>query len=76
MATNEQKMRMHNRTLEEILQHFFGSKKPFRKDGEFTKAGSRAYAKLIELVYNVGWLTNQDVNDTVDTLDLITHENY
>lgn len=37
------------RTLEEILQHFFGCKKPFRKDGELTKRGEKAFQELESL---------------------------
>lgn len=62
------------RTLEEILQHFFNCNKPFRKDGEFTCKGSIAYAQLVELLYNVGGLTETDMNDVVETLDMIANE--
>ncbi len=68
---NKQKMTYHNRTLEEILQHFFGCKKPFCKDGEMTQTGVRAYARLTELLYNISHLTEIDVNDIVETLDNI-----
>ena len=74
--TNEQKMTYRNRTLEEILQHFFRCKKPFRKDGEMTQAGVRAYARLTELLYNISNLTEIDVNDIVETLDNIIDNKY
>lgn len=38
------------RTLEEILQTYFGCKVPFRKNGEFTTSGAAAYAKLEKLL--------------------------
>ena len=78
MERNESNMRNpHNRSLEEVIQHFFGVRRVFRKkDGEFTKVGANAYEKLIELLYNVGNLTSTDMNDIVDTLDEITHDTY
>ena len=78
MSRNENNMRRpHNRSLEEVIQHFFGVKRVFRKkDGEFTNAVAKAYEKLVELLYNVGNLASSDMNDIVDTLDLITQENY
>lgn len=74
--TNEKKMTYPNRTLEEILQHFFGCKKPFRTDGAFTCKGSIAYGKLTELLYNIGNLTEIDMNDIVETLDNITDNEF
>lgn len=55
-------------TLEEILQRWFGCKKPFLKepklvavysDGEkeyeyFTKSGGKAYSEFVELLYALG----------------------
>ena len=76
MDRNEMKMRMPNRTLEEVLQHFFGVKRPFNKDGDLTSGGARAYKKLIELLYNVGNLTSTDMNDIVESLDLIITEKW
>ena len=38
------------KTLEEILQTYFGCKVPFRKDGEFTTTGIEAYKKLEDLL--------------------------
>lgn len=71
-------------TLEEILQKWFNCKKPFLKnpyyDGDekapvtMTKWGAGAYSELIQLIYAVGELTETDVNDIVDTLDLIIDE--
>lgn len=78
MTRNENNTRQpHNRSLEEVIQHFFGVKRVFRKkDGEFTNAGDKAYVMLIELLYNVGNLTSTSVAEIVDRLDEITHENY
>lgn len=78
MTRNENNMRQpRNRSLEEVIQHFFGVKRVFRKkDGEFTNAGDKAYGMLIELLYNVGNLTSTSVAEIVDKLDEITNENY
>ena len=78
MTRNESNMHQpHNRSLEEVIQHFFGVRRVFRKkDGDFTSVGGRAYERLIELLYNVGNLTSTDMNGIVDKLDEITHENY
>lgn len=38
------------KTLEEILQTYFGCKVPFRKNGEFTTSGEKAYEKLANLL--------------------------
>ena len=66
------------KTLEEILQEYFGCKKPFRKDnGDLTKAGSQAYSKLTTLLYDIAKLTetNDEINEVVETLDIIiSHE--
>lgn len=65
--------------LEQLLQEHFGVKRVFRKkDGEFTSAGARAYKKLAELLYDVAGLTDSidEINDIIETLDEITHENY
>ena len=76
MDRNELKMRLPNRTLEEVLQHFFGCKKPFAKNGDFTAQGSKAYGKLVELLYNVGILAETDMNDIIESLDYIVTEKY
>lgn len=49
MTRNENNTRQpRNRSLEEVIQHFFGVKRVFRKkDGEFTNAGDKAYGMLI-----------------------------
>lgn len=38
------------KTLSEILQTYFGCKVPFRKNGEFTTSGEKAYDKLTNLL--------------------------
>jgi hypothetical protein len=38
------------KTLSEILQTYFGCKVPFRKNGEFTTSGEKAYEKLTNLL--------------------------
>ena len=62
-------------TLEEILQKYFGCKKPFRKDGELTVDGARAYQRLDSLLdhlHTLGVITNSDYSRK---LDEITNEN-
>lgn len=68
-------------TLEEILKHYFGCKKPFRKkypehEEGFTLKGSKAYFKLTSLLENVGSLTGYDMKDVIRGLDEITYENH
>lgn len=62
--------------LEEILQTYFGSKRPFKMYGEFTESGSRAYTKLISLLYEFSEIydINGKINDIVDNLDSIADE--
>lgn len=69
-------------TLEEIL-NLLGCEKPFFEQVErdtdghkqpFTDNGIIAYGKLIDILYAVGNLTNNDVNDIVETLDSIANE--
>jgi hypothetical protein len=65
--------------LDQLLQEHFGVKNVFRKkDGEFTSAVARAYKKLTEILYDVAGLTDSldEINDIIETLDEITHENY
>ena len=65
------------KTLEEIIKHQYGIKRVFRKsDGEFTKAGARAYKQLVEFLYDIGNIAVHDVNDIVETLDYITRAKY
>ena len=75
-------------TLEEILQQFFGCKKPFLKtkrvvghcpggepDYEYmTESGARAYENLVNLLYALGPLLemSDEVHRMVSTLDEIT----
>ena len=62
--------------LEEILKTYFGSKRPFKMYGEFTESGSRAYTKLISLLYEFSEIydINGKINDIVDNLDSIADE--
>ena len=60
-------------TLEEILQQL-GCKKPFRNDGELTHHGYKTYCKLTKLLYGIGTLTETNMNDVVETLDIIANE--
>ena len=62
--------------LEEILQTYFGSKRPFKMCGELTESGGRAYTKLISLLYEFSEIydINGKINDIVDNLDCIADE--
>ena len=63
------------RTLEEILQTYFGCKVAFRKDGEFTTTGIEAYKKLEELLNDLeGIGVIPSASNAVRILDEITHE--
>ena len=65
------------KTLEDILREL-GSKRPFLNEVNideeghrqpFTDSGSRAYGKLVSILYDVGELTNTDMNDIIEELD-------
>lgn len=63
-------------SLEEILQTYFGSKRPFNVRYQLSDSGSRAYTKLISLLYEISEIydINGKINDIVDTLDYIADE--
>lgn len=62
--------------LDSMLQQF-GVKKPFKTNGEFTKAGSEAYSKLTSIMYGlddilgVPWSAINSANCIVEILDQI-----
>lgn len=73
------------KTLEELLQEYFGCEKPFIgstdcDNGEecviaFTEEGLEAYDKLIQLVYDIHALVGSgEANKMVDMIDSITRE--
>lgn len=73
------------KTLEELLQEYFGCEKPFIGstdcDNEeecviaFTEEGLEAYDKLIQLVYDIHALVGSgEANKIVDMIDSITRE--
>lgn len=58
------------KTLENVLQKYFKVKQPFNlKTDEFTKAGSNAYGKLTNLLYDIGNITDTDMTNIIETLD-------
>ena len=62
-------------TLEEILQTYFGCKVPFRKDGELTTTGIKAYKKLEDLLNDLeGLKVIRGASQAMRVLDEITHE--
>ena len=63
-------------SLEEILQTYFGCKRPFNVCYQLSDSGSRAYTKLISLLYEISEIydINGKINDIVDTLDYIADE--
>lgn len=71
---------MPYKTLEEILQFYFGCKCPFKKDGSMTQNGERAYRKLVSLIYDTKTLLGDDVSfsadEIVNELDIICEQKY
>lgn len=61
------------KTLEELL-YIFGSKKPFDKNGEFTKNGIKAYNCMHEFLCDISILTEIDTRDICQKLDEISNE--
>lgn len=58
--------------IELILQKISGKKKIFKKNGELTKVGYEAYAKLIDIIYNLGdidVICEKDVNPIINKID-------
>lgn len=58
-------------TLEDILIAL-GSKKPFKKNGELSVSGGKAYGKLTSILYDSAKITDKrDTIHIVDTFDEI-----
>lgn len=57
------------KSLESILQEYFNCKKPFKKNGKLSTNGESAYAKLVELLYDIDNLVDINVNRFIDDLD-------
>jgi len=61
-------------TLEQILQEYFGCKRPFDKDGRLTKHGDIAVQRLISLLHtlnaigiiNGSWNAEKRIDDIID----------
>ena len=73
-----------DRTLEDILMDL-GANKPFLDEAEetedgtinpFTKEGTAAYDRLIELLHSVGQLTSVDMEPVIKELDNIAARDY
>lgn len=58
-------------TLEEILRDYMGCAKPFKKNGQLSYSGAKAYKKLIALVDCLGALTETNSERVVRKLDEI-----
>ena len=60
--------------LEQILQEYFGCKRPFDKDGRLTKHGCLAVQRLISLLHdlnaigviNGSWNAENRIDDIID----------
>lgn len=65
-----------HRTLEEVLQDFMNCERPFNEDGSVTDEGSNAYAKLTNLLYDIGNMTGREMEDVVGALDFIMNEKF
>lgn len=60
--------------LEIILENFTKTK-VFKKNGNFTKEGEKAYIKLINVLYDVSELTRKgNIYEIIRDLDLIANE--
>lgn len=58
-------------TLEDILVAL-GSKKPFKKNGELSVSGGKAYDKLTSIFYDSAEITDKwDITHIIDTFDEI-----
>lgn len=75
---------LFDKTLEDILMDL-GANKPFLDEAEetedgtinpFTKEGTVAYDRLIELLHSVGRLTNVDMEPVIKELDNIATRDY
>ena len=58
--------------LEEILM-LIGAKKPFKKNGELTESGEKAYFKLIQIVNGLDYIgalgkTNDELESYLDEI--------
>ncbi len=63
------------KALDEILQTYFGCKVAFRKDGELTTSGIKAYKKLEDLLNDLEGLgVIPSASDAIRVLDEITNE--
>lgn len=52
--------------LETILQKLTGYKRIYKKDGTLSYWGMQAYTKLIDLLYNIGAVTEKETD--IDTI--------
>ena len=65
------------KTLEQILQEYFGANKVFLKSGTFSNSGMKAYVKLDRLLLDLSLLgISIDYNKVIKELDRIEHEVY
>lgn len=64
------------KTLEELLQELGCKCNAFDSTGRFTKAGEKAYNRLVHLLYDIESLTGQAVVPIIRELDEICNENY
>lgn len=61
-------------TLKQILQRYFGCKRPFDKDGKLTKHGDIAVQRLISLLHdlnaigviNGSWNAEKKIDEIID----------
>lgn len=63
-------------TLEEILRDYMGCAKPFKKNGQLSYRGAKAYNKLIALVDCLGALTETNSERVMRKLDEICNINF
>lgn len=66
-------MEQNMKTLEELLM-IFGSKKPFDRNGGFTKNGKKAYNLMNKFLMDISILTEISTNNVCRRLDEISNE--
>lgn len=65
-------------TLEEIMQVYCGCKHPFKKNGELSKEGWKAYEHICRFIYDVCGMCEKDreAESIVRVIDEIINEEY
>lgn len=65
--------------MEQLLQDYFNCSKPFKKNGELSVNGTKAYGKLLDMLYalnNLGVIDSKTTNNAIKEIDKILDTNY